>query len=133
MKFLKLILFIIFINLILIESVIADNLNHPIEFSIDLKNKKLIFIKQLINQGKTKEALQQLYEVIDEVEKQKDTLAIINSHRMLADILRDNGDFKKSNLNYSKIIPLIKSDYETLQYIYFKKGGNFLTTLKLLI
>ncbi|WP_456424365.1 tetratricopeptide repeat-containing sensor histidine kinase [Lutibacter sp.] len=125
MKFVKRVLFIIFINLILIESVFADNLNHPIEFSIDLKNKKLISIKELINQGKTKEALQQLYEVIDEVENQKDTIAIINSHRMLADILRDNGDFKKSNLNYSKIIPLIKSDYETLQYIYFKKGGNF--------
>ncbi|MCF6168948.1 tetratricopeptide repeat protein [Lutibacter sp.] len=125
MKSLKLVLFIIFINLILIGSVFADNLNHPIEFSIDLKNKKLIFIKELIDQGKTKEALQQLYEVIDEVENQRDTIAIINGRRMLADILRDNGDFKKSNLNYSKIIPLIKSDYETLQYIYFKKGGNF--------
>lgn len=44
---------------------------------------------------------------------------------LLADILRDNGDYLKSNLNYNRTLSFIKSDNENLHYIYFKKGGDF--------
>jgi len=125
MKLLKRGLLVIFIELIFICNIFAKNSTAPFQNPINLNNKELKVIQKLIDQDKTQEALQKLYKVIDEVEAQKDTLAIINSHRMLADILRENGDYKKSNLNYSSIIPLIKTDFETLQYIYFKKGGNF--------
>jgi signal transduction histidine kinase len=125
MIFIKRILFIVFIGLFSINHSVAKNSIIPFQEPIDLKNKKLKIIQNLIDQGKTEEAIQKLYRVIDEVEANKDTVAIINSHRILADILRDNGNYKKSNLNYSRIIPLIKNDFETLQYIYFKKGGNF--------
>lgn len=125
MKYIKRILFIVFIGLFFINYSVAKNSIKPFQEPIDLKNKKLKIIQNLIDQGKTEEAIKELYKVIDEVEANKDTVAIINSHRILADILRDNGNYKKSNLNYSRIIPLIKNDFETLQYIYFKKGGNF--------
>ncbi len=125
MKFIKRILLIVFVGLLFSNISTAENPIKPFQSPIDLKNKKLKIIQNLIDQGKTKEAIKKLYKVIDEVEANKDTVAIVNSHRILADILRDNGNYKKSNLNYSKIIPLLKNDFETLQYIYFKKGGNF--------
>jgi len=125
MKYLKRIILVIFIGLFFVCNISAKNLINPFQTPIDLKNEKLKDIQKLIDKNEIEEALQKLYKVIDEVEAKKDTLAIINSHRMLADILRENGDYKKSNLNYSRIIPLIKNDFKTLQYVYFKKGGNF--------
>ncbi len=125
MKFIKRVFLSVLIGLFFMGNISAKNSIEIFQNPIKLKNQKLKLIQELIIQNKTKEALQQLYKVIDEVEAKKDTLAIINSHRMLANILRKNGDYKKSNLNYNYIIPLIKTDYETLQYIYFKKGGNF--------
>lgn len=125
MKYLKRIILVIFIGLFFVGNISAKKLINPFQTPIDLKNKKLKDIQKLIDNNEIEEALQKLYKVIDEVETKKDTLAIINSHRMLADILRENGNYKKSNLNYSRIIPLIKNDFKTLQYVYFKKGGNF--------
>jgi len=125
MKFVKRVFLVILIGLFFIGNISAKNSIEAFQNPIKLKNQKLKLIQKLIIQNKTEEAIQQLYKVIDEVEAEKDTLAIINSHRMLADILRENGNYKKSNLSYNYIIPLIKTDYETLQYIYFKKGGNF--------
>ncbi|MGV6845575.1 MAG: tetratricopeptide repeat-containing sensor histidine kinase [Lutibacter sp.] len=89
------------------------------------KNKVIEEVNQLLKNEKDDEALQLLYAFIDKTEKDKDTINIIHSKKLLADILRENGDYKKSNLIFNEIIPLIKSDYEALQYIYFKKGGNF--------
>ena len=124
MKLLKNKTLVFFSALFLVGTIAAKGIDAS-QNLIDLRNKKLLVIQKLINQNKTEEALKQLYKVIDEVEVNHDTLAIINSHRILADVLRKNGNYKKSNLNYSRIIPLLKNDYETLQYVYFKKGGNF--------
>jgi signal transduction histidine kinase len=123
--YLKRVILVFFLVFFINNPFYSKNSISTFQEPIDLKNKKLEVIQELISQNKTKEALQQLYKVIDEFEAKHDTLGIINSHRILADVLRDNGNYKLSNYNYNLIIPLLKNDYETLQYIYFKKGGNF--------
>jgi len=88
-------------------------------------DERIKFIKDLIERGKTEEALEKLYEFIEVVEKNNETKLIIEGNILLADIFRENGNFKKSTELFNKIIPSISNDYENLQYIYFKKGGNF--------
>ncbi len=92
---------------------------------LNSEDKRLIHIKELLEKGQTEDALNNLYDFIKEVEKYRDTSLIVESHKLLADILRDNGDYQNSNLNFSKILPFITNDYKSLQYVYFKKGGNF--------
>ena len=92
---------------------------------LNSNDERLKHIKQLLNDEKTEEALVNLYDFIGDVVQKKDTFLIIESHKLLADILRENGDYVKSNIYFSKIIPLIKNDLKSLQYVYFKKGGNF--------
>lgn len=120
------ILFFVFNN-----AVKASNFIHKVDEKytqnklLNSDDKRLVHIKNLLEKGRTEEALNNLYDFIKEVEKNKDTLLIVESHKLLADILRDNGDYLNSNLNFSKIIPFIKNDYKSLQFVYFKKGGNF--------
>jgi two-component system, NarL family, sensor kinase len=92
---------------------------------IETTDDRLKHIKSLLEQGKTEDALKQLYFLISEVEKLNNTSLIIESNLMLADILRDNGDYKKSNDQFYKVLPLLKGNTNYLQTVFFKKGGNF--------
>ncbi|NLP58928.1 tetratricopeptide repeat protein [Lutibacter sp. B1] len=92
-------------------------------FSTD--DVRLKEIKKLLESGNTEDALNNLYAFINEAEKKHDTLLIIESNKLLADILRENGDYLKSNRYFDKLLPLVKEDYKNLQDIFFKKGGNF--------
>lgn len=88
-------------------------------------SERLKHIKELLNKDKSEEALNNLYQYIKDVVKDNDTLLIVEANILLGDILRDNGDYHKSNSTFNKIVPLLKNNYEKLQYIYFKKGGNY--------
>ena len=52
-------------------------------------------------------------------------MLFVESTKLLADIYRENGDYITSTQYFDEIIPLIGTDYESLQYVLFKKGGNF--------
>jgi len=125
MKFVNRIILVFLAGLFYSNSINAINSIEIYQEPVNFNNPKLKLVKELINQDKTEKALQKLYQIIDEVAAEKDTLTIVDSHRMLANILRKNGNYQKSNLNYKYIIPLLKDDFESLQYIYFKIGGNF--------
>lgn len=88
-------------------------------------DEKLKYIKNLLEKGDTKEALEELYIIINEAEKSNNALLIIEAKIMLADILRDNGNYQKSTQVFNDVFPLITNNSEKLQYVYFKKGGNF--------
>lgn len=88
-------------------------------------NPILDSIQTLIKRGETEKALTQLYAYIGSSEQAKDSISIIESTLFLSDVLRDNGNFKKSNIEFDKIIPLIALDTAKLQEVFFKKGGNF--------
>lgn len=88
-------------------------------------HEKLKGIKELLDNGKTQEALNKLHVIIDAAKNSNDTLLLVESTKLLADIYRENGDYKKSTDYFNEIIPLIDTDYEALQYVLFKKGGNF--------
>ncbi len=131
MNFFKRILFVVILFLGSYNVIKASNSIN--KFEIEYANGKLVdsidqplaHIKTILEKDHTEEALNKLYDYIKEVENNKDTLLIVESHKLLADILRDNGDYLNSNVNFNKIVPLIKNDYKNLQYVYFKKGGNF--------
>lgn len=89
------------------------------------KNPILDSIQTLIKRGETEKALTQLYAYIGSSEQAKDSISIIESTLFLSDVLRDNGNYKKSNIEFNKIIPLIALDTAKLQEVFFKKGGNF--------
>jgi signal transduction histidine kinase len=107
---------------------IENSLANPHFFNAIMLNntdEDLARIKKLLAEGDTKKALEELYIYIDKVENNNNTIQIIESKILLADILRDNGDFIKSNSVFYEVIPLIKNNAEKLQYVYFKQGGNF--------
>lgn len=104
------------------NEIIVSKIDADLFYSDD---ERIKFIKELIEQGNTEEALEKLYEFIEVVKKNNETKLIIEGNILLADIFRENGDYKKSTEIFNSIIPSISNDYENLQYIYFKKGGNF--------
>jgi len=112
------------INILAIDSktFISENSENKI---LIFEEDELKIIKELLEKGNTKEALEKLYVFIGEAEKNNSTVFIIEAKILLADVLRDNGDYQKSNEIFNEVIPLIVSDFEKLQYAYFKKGGNF--------
>lgn len=121
-------LFIIILN----TSVDISAIGSKTIFVLNSENEMLIFdeeklkyIKNILEKGHTKEALEKLYVFINEAEKNNNALLVIDAKIMLADILRDNGDYQKSTEIFNDVIPLIKNKPEKLQYVYFKKGGNF--------
>ena len=131
MRLFKCILTVVILFFVFNNAIKASNYIHKFDEKytqnklLNSDDKRLVHIKNLLEKGRTEEALNNLYDFIKDVEKNKDTLLIVESHKLLADILRDNGDYLNSNLNFSKIIPFIKNDYKSLQFVYFKKGGNF--------
>ncbi len=114
-------LFFVFSNTLKASSLIFNTHNKVLHIEEDRLNK----IKELLKKGNKKEALNSLYQFIDEITKSGDTMLIVEATMLLADVLRDNGDFLKSNLKFNEIIPLLKEDYKKLQDVYFKIGGNF--------
>lgn len=94
-------------------------------FTINIQDDELQSVKELLESGNVKDALEKLYVFIEVVEKKNDSVLIIKAKILLADILRDNGDYQKSNEIFDEVIPLVKFDFEKSQYVYFKRGGNF--------
>jgi len=94
-------------------------------FTIIIQDDELQSVKELLESGNVKDALEKLYVFIEVVEKKNDSVLIIKAKILLADILRDNGDYQKSNEIFDEVIPLVKFDFEKSQYVYFKRGGNF--------
>ena len=94
-------------------------------FTFNIQDDELQSVKELLKNGNIKDALEKLYLFIEAVEIKNDSLLIVESKILLAEILRDNGDYQKSNEIFEDIIPLIKLDFEKSQYVFFKRGGNF--------
>ena len=104
--------------------IVLNNFNNNSK-TVSFQNPILDSIQILIQKGETEKALTQLYAYINSAEKIKDSVSIIESTMFLSDILRDNGNYQKSNFQFDKILPFIKSDSAKLQQVFFKKGGNF--------
>ena len=126
----KILLFLITFFSILNSSVYANNID-----AIDLTNVEnnlldsddevLNTIKKLLENGDSEEALIQLNLFIEKAKVNGDKQLIIDGNMLLADIFREHGDYKKSTETFNNIIPLVLNDNKNLQYIFFKKGGNF--------
>lgn len=86
---------------------------------------KLKNVEILLKKGDSKKALESLYDLLTSAKKEKDTTLIFRVNLLLADVYRDNGDYLKSNSLLKGTLPFIKGNYEQLQMLYFKKGGNF--------
>lgn len=130
MKFIKLIIALITYLTVVNSTIFAHNL-----YVIDLKKieNKLLdsdeevlkAIKALLESGNSEEALEKLYLFIETAEENNEQQLIIDGNLLLADIFREHGDYKKSTEMFDNLIPLVLNDAKNLQYIYFKKGGNF--------
>lgn len=92
---------------------------------LESDNGSLKLIKKLLEDGKSEEALEKLYKYIEEVKITKENKKVIEAKILLADIYRENGDYKKSTSIFNEVIPLISDDFRNLEYVFFKKGGNF--------
>lgn len=88
-------------------------------------NKELEVVKKLLKEGNTKEALENLYSLLNNAHKRKDFPLVLKLNELLADIYRDNGDYLKSNVYLNKALEVVGGDKIGMQIIYFKKGGNF--------
>jgi signal transduction histidine kinase len=88
-------------------------------------NEDFKLILELLENGETAEALEKLYLLIEEAARLDNNKLVIEGKLLLADVYRENGDYKKSNEIFYEIIPSISTDFEKLQYVFFKKGGNF--------
>lgn len=130
MKFTNLLLILFTYFTIINSTVYAHNL-HAIDLNIienkllDSDNETLKVIRELLEKGNSEEALQKLNLFIETAKKNNNQQLIIDGNMLLADIFRDHGDYKKSTETFNSIIPLSINNAENLQYIYFKKGGNF--------
>lgn len=93
--------------------------------STDFKDARLDSIANLIKNDRMEPALSKLYAIIDDNERKKDSANLLESYMLIGDVLRDNGDYENSNSYFRKALPIAKLNDDTLQYIYFKKGGNF--------
>ncbi len=88
-------------------------------------NEDLQLILELLEKGKTAEAMEKLYSLIEEAERLDNNKLVIEGKLLLADVYRENGDYQKSNEIFYEIIPSISTNFAKLQYVFFKKGGNF--------
>ena len=95
---------------------------------LDSDDEALKAIKELLENGNSEEALEQLNLFIETAKKNNKQELIIDGNLLLADIFREHGDYKKSTETFNKIIPLVLNDAKNLQYIYFKKGGELTRT-----
>jgi signal transduction histidine kinase len=125
MNFLKQLFYVLCFFLSTFNSFSSSYETKYIEKDSTFYKTELKAIKQYLNNGNTKDALEKLYIFIDEVERNNNTPYIIESKIVLADVLRENGDYKSSNEVFNEIIPLINLNFKKMQYVFFKKGGNF--------
>jgi tetratricopeptide (TPR) repeat protein len=130
MKFTNLLLILFTFFTIINSTVYAHNL-YAIDLNIienkllDSDDETLKVIRKLLENGNSEEALQKLNLFIETAKKNNNQQLIIDGNMLLADVFRDHGDYKKSTETFNSIIPLSINNAENLQYIYFKKGGNF--------
>lgn len=89
------------------------------------ESSKITQIKELFKNGHSKKALEDLYTYVEIVKKNNNVSEIIEANTLMADIYRDNGDYKKSTDYYNEVLKYTTNNYKKLQYIYYKKGGNF--------
>jgi len=130
MKFTKLLIAFTTCLTLLNSATFAHNL-----YAIDLNkidnkllnsdNETLKSIKELLENGNSEQALLKLNLFIEQATKNNNQELIIDGNMLLADIFREHGDYKESTETFNNIISLILNDAKKLQYIYFKKGGNF--------
>lgn len=128
MRKLKLIFNIIFFLLLFVgntQNLFSNNTLSEFEFQISSDDKRIEAIKKILQQGNTKEALESLYVLLKEATIKKDNSVIFQANLLLADIYRDNGDYKKSTAYLENALKSAKDDKNEIQIIYFKKGGNF--------
>ncbi|UMB53655.1 tetratricopeptide repeat protein [Lutibacter sp. A64] len=104
------------------KDIVLNNLEETFFISED---EALVSIKILIDSGKYEEALQKLNTFIDKAKSINNKQQLIEGYMLLSTIFREHGDYKKSTNTFNKVIPFVLNDPEKLQYIYFKKGGNF--------
>jgi len=103
----------------------AIDLNKIDNKLLDSDNETLKIIKELLENGNSEQALLKLNLFIEQATKNNNQELIIDGNMLLADIFREHGDYKESTETFNNIISLILNDAKKLQYIYFKKGGNF--------
>jgi len=103
----------------------AIDLNKIDNKLLDSDNETLKSIKELLENGNSEQALLKLNLFIEQATKNNNQELIIDGNMLLADIFREHGDYKESTETFNNIISLILNDAKKLQYIYFKKGGNF--------
>ena len=130
MKFIKftsaLITFLILVNVtIFAQNLYAIDLKKIENKLLDSDDEALKAIKTLLESGNSEEALEKLYFFIETAKRNNQQQLIIDGNLLLADIFREHGDYKKSTETFNNIIPLVLNDAKNLQYIYFKKGGNY--------
>ena len=112
---------------ILFSTTVYSNLANEVldDFTLNIQDDELQSVRELLESGNVEEALEKLHLFIETEVKKNDSVLIIRAKILLAEILRDNGDYQKSNIIFDEIIPLIKYDFQKSQYIFFKRGGNF--------
>lgn len=128
MRKLKLIFNIIFFLLLFVgntQNLFSNNTLSEFEFQISSDDERIEAIKKILQQGNTKEALESLYVLLKEATIKKDNSVIFQANLLLADIYRDNGDYKKSTAYLENALKSAKDNRNEIQIIYFKKGGNF--------
>ncbi|WP_111706491.1 tetratricopeptide repeat-containing sensor histidine kinase [Lutibacter citreus] len=91
----------------------------------DSEDETIILIQNLLEKGNTVRALEKLHKYIEESEANNEINKLIKAKILLADIFRENGDYKKSTAVLDNLLPLVTEDFKSLEYVYFKKGGNF--------
>lgn len=117
-KVIKLFALIIFITTVSIGQEI--NKEKQVEESSEISK-----IRELFKNGYSKKALENLYSYLELVKSNNNTSEIVEGYTLMADIYRDNGDYKKSTEYYNEVLKHTSLNYSKLQYIYYKKGGNF--------
>lgn len=82
-------------------------------------------IKVLLDQGNKKDALEGLFVIINESTNKNNSELLLQAHILLADIYRNNGDYKKSIKFLDSALKYSQNNLLESVIIYFKKGGNF--------
>lgn len=119
------ILFLTVSTVFFAKNTVYNTANYFKTDTLNIANEDLPSIKKLIETGETEKALEELYLFIEKEVVNNNSSQVIEGKILLADILRDNGDYKKSNEIFNEVIPLLVNEADKLQYVYFKKGGNF--------
>lgn len=89
------------------------------------ENTTFTEIEKLIAEGRMTDGVALLLEYIEEQENLKNKKEIVKAYSFMADILKNNGDYKQSLTYYYKVDKYIQNDSILLSANCFRKGGNF--------